>query len=176
VAASPREAADTFVGFLQETISCISADNLTAYRQSNKLYKVWTQPHFELKTRTGARLFISITQVFSVGPHPTAIGQFKAKTREYSYRLTKREHIDAAEILAYHWHPHDFDVRHPHLHVTRVPRVHFPTSRVCLEDFIEMTIRYFGVRPMMKYSEWSTILDKNKRAFEKMASWKVQHP
>ena len=54
--------------------------------------------------------------------------------------------------------------------------MHFPTSRVCLEDFIEMVIKYYGARPSMKYSEWTIILDKNKRAFEKLATWKVQHP
>jgi len=176
VPASPREAADTFVGFLQETISCISAEALTAYPQSQKLYRVWTHPLFELETKSGAALFMSITQVFAVGPHPIQVGQFKARTRQYSYRLSKRENIEAAEILSYHWHPDDSDVRYPHLHVTRVPRVHFPTSRVCIEDFVEMTIRYFGVRPRLKHSEWTAILERNKKAFEKMASWKVQHP
>ena len=173
---TPKEAADSFVGFLQETVSCITADPLTAFRQSDKLYRVLTNPPFALTTRSGARLFLSITQVFAVVADPKEKRQFKVKTREYSYRLSREADVRAAEVLAYHWHPGAFDVRHPHLHVTCVPRVHFPTSRVCLEDVIEMLIRYYGVRPRLTHAEWTGILDKNKRAFEQMATWKIQHP
>lgn len=171
-----REAAENFVGFLQETISCVTRESFTVFPQSKKLYKIWTNPSFELPTRSGARLFLSVTQVFRVVPHPDEIGHFKVKTREYSYRLSQRVNVEAREILAYHWHPNDFAVRYPHLHVARVPRVHFPTSRVCLEDFILMVIKYYGAKPTMKHSEWTAILEKNKKAFDKFATWKIQHP
>jgi hypothetical protein len=173
---TPKEAADNFVSFLDETLSCVTGDTLTAFQQSDKLYRVLANPAFSLGTRSGARLFLSITQVFSVGPHPTEEKRFKVRTKEYSYRLSQEADVGAREILAYHWHPTAFDVRHPHLHVACVPRVHFPTSRVCLEDVMEMLIRYYGVRPRMKHSEWTAILEKNKKAFEKMATWKIQHP
>jgi len=173
---TPKEAADRFIGFFQETISCVSTESLTAFQQSSKLFKVWTNPPFGLETKSGGRLSISITQVFGVGPHPTELGQFKAKTREYSYLLS--EYLDGGwhEIMAYHWHPNEFAVRYPHLHVRCVPRVHFPTSRVCVEDFIGMAIRYYGAKPKMAYSVWTAILEKNKQAFERSASWKIQQP
>jgi hypothetical protein len=173
---TPREAADNFVSFLDETISCVTADTLTAFQQSDKRYRVLSHPPLSLDTRSGARLFLSITQVFSIGPHPKEPKQFKVTTREYSYRLPKQADVGANEILSYHWHPASFDVRHPHLHVACVPRVHFPTSRVCLEDLIEMLIRYYGVRPRLKHAEWMKILNKNKTAFEQMATWKIHHP
>ena len=154
----------------------MTAGWVTAFQESRHLYKITCDPPAKLSKRSGGNLFIIATQVLTAVPDPNAAGQFKAKTREYSYRLVEEENIAAPDIVAYHWHPNESDLRTPHLHVAAVPRVHFPTSRVCLEDFIEMTIRYFGVRPIPKYSECSAILDKNKRAFEKMASWKVQHP
>jgi hypothetical protein len=175
-AISEQGAADNFVGFLQETVSCVTDERLTAYRQSKKLYKVWTHPPFVLSTKSGANPLLSVTQVFSVVSDPSDEGTFKAKTREYSYRLTTGMRSGQRETVAYHWHPNEFEVRYPHLHVGKVPRVHFPTSRVCLEDFILMLIRYYGVEPTMKPQQWKRILEKNKLAFEKWATWKVQHP
>jgi len=171
-----KEAADNFIGFLQETVSCVTGDYITAHQRSRKQYVVWFNPPTELRTKSGARLFLSVTQVFTSGPDPKAPGQCKVTTREYSYRLLRRVDVASEEILAYHWHPNDSEVRDPHLHIRQVPRVHFPTSRVCIEDFIRMVIAYYGARPRMKHSEWTAILGKNKRAFEKLATWKVQHP
>lgn len=173
---TPREAADNFASFLDETISCITAETLTAFQQSDRLYRVFSHPPFSLNTRSGARIFLSITQVFSVGLSADDKTQFKGKTRFYSYRLSQQADVGAKEVLAYHWHPLESDVRHPHLHVACVPRVHFPTSRVCLEDVIEMLIRYYGVRPRLLHDEWTGILNKNKSAFEQMATWKIRHP
>lgn len=164
-----REAADNFLSFLQETVSCVSGQSLSAYQQSKKLYKVWFDPPVQVPTRSGGRLVLSVTQVFGCGPDPRQSGQFKASTREYSYRLE----IGDRELLAYHWHPNDSDLHSPHLHVRVVPRVHFPTSRVCLEDFVWLAIKYYGARPRLKHSEWTAILEKNKKAFDKMATWKI---
>src|SRR5262249_44516691 len=97
-------------------------------------------------------------------------------TREYSYRLVAEQDVASDDIVAYHWHPNDSDLRSPHLHVQDIPRVHFPTSRISLEDFIMMLVRYYDVRPRLKYSEWSAILEKNRSAFEKYATWKITHP
>ena len=171
-----KEAADNFLGYLQETVSCVTAESLTAFQQSRKLYKVFFNPPTELSTRSGGRLFLSLTQVFTVGPDPKHDGEFKVSTREYSYRLLQRVDVASQEILAYHWHPHDSDLRDPHLHIRSIPRVHFPTSRICIEDFLWMLIKYYGVRPKMNYSEWTAILEKNKKAFERMATWKIHHP
>ncbi len=170
-----KEAADNFLVYLHETLSCITAESLTAYQQSKKLYKVWFNPPTELTTKSGGRLFLSFTQVFVAGPDPKEPGEFKVSTREYSYRLLQRSDVASREVLAYHWHPNDSALRDPHLHIRSVPRVHFPTSRVCLEDFVSMLIKYYGVRPTMKHSEWTAILAKNKKAFEQMATWKIQH-
>lgn len=171
-----KEAADNFVTFLDETISCVTAERLMAFQQSDKKYRVFSHPPFSFNTRSGARLSLSILQVFTLGPSPEDNREFKVKTREYSYRVAQRNADEEREILSYHWHPLESDLRHPHLHVACVPRVHFPTSRVCLEDVVEMLIRYYGVRPRLLHSEWTAILDKNKAAFEKHATWKIKHP
>jgi hypothetical protein len=173
---SEWEAADNFVAYLHETLSCVTPDKLAFFQQSKKLYKVWFNPAAELATRSGAKLFLSFTQVLGAGPDPTQSGDFKVSTREYSYRLMQKSDVASKELLAYHWHPNDSELRDPHLHIRSIARVHFPTSRVCVEDFISMLIKYYGVKSPMKKSEWMAIIEKNKSAFEKMATWKIRHP
>jgi len=170
---SPREAVDNFAGYFKETLSCVTAGFVTVFQESKNLYKITCDPPLRMSKRSGGNLFVIATQTLSTAQID---GTFKAKTREYSYRLVAAGDIAAPDIIAYHWHPHDSDLRSPHLHIADVPRVHFATSRVCLEDFVMMLIRYYDIRPRLKHAEWTGILDKNKAAFEKHATWKIKHP
>ena len=177
---SPREAVDSFSGYFEETLSVISADHLTVFQTSANVYSLITQPYANVRTRQGTDLRISVVQ--SVGTKRLNPKEFKATTRKYSYRLNLGEEH---EVLAYHWHPDGSAVRFPHLHLRisqelgypeierRIHRAHYPTSRVCIEDFVLLLIDYYDVVPRMPKSQWSRILDKNKSAFEKMATWKV---
>lgn len=45
-----------------------------------------------------------------------------------------------------------------------------------MEDFVQMLIRDFQIKPKLKDEEWKEILGRNKKAFEKMATWKIQSP
>lgn len=172
---TPKEAADNLVHFLRETLSCITGHYLSAYQQSSKLYKVFYDPYAPVKTHEGLEYLVSFTQVFRVIPHPELKGQFKATTQEYSYRLLLGPG-EQSEVLAYHWHPQEPGVHYPHLHIIQSPKIHFPTSRVCLEDFVYLLKRDYRVKPILPHSECKEILERNKRAFEKMATWKVQNP
>jgi hypothetical protein len=119
---------------------------------------------------------VFFTQIFTVGRVQGAQREYKVSTREYSYRLSDSPNIEDDDILAYHWHPNDFEVRYPHLHVRAVEGdIHFPTSRVCVEDFILLLIKYYDVRPRLAHDEWTGILRKNKRAFGHGATWTVDH-
>ncbi len=170
-----KEAADNFLSYFEETVSCLTRQRLTAFQQSQKLYRAYFSPPADLQTRSGGRLVVSIAQVFGVIQDPET-KRFKVRTHHYSYVLYQVTDAGNDEILAYHWHPQDSAVHSPHLHVKCVPRVHFPTSRVCVEDFVWMVLRYYGARPTMRKSEWTAILEKNKKAFEQMASWKISSP
>ena len=179
-----NEAVDNFIRFLRESLSCVIAQDLIAFKESPKLFKVWLNPPAEVRTLQGRKLYVSVTQIFTVRPDPRTHGQFKVSTREYSYRLSQDQDVKSHGVLSYHWHPNDFEVRFPHLHVTvtprtgypeierRIRRAHFPTSRVCVEDFILLLINYYDVRPKMAASKWKRILKKNKGAFDKMVTWK----
>jgi hypothetical protein len=174
VAKSPREAVDNFAGYFKETLSCISAGFVTVFQESANVFKITCDPPVKMSKRSGGNLFLIATQ--SLRPVKKSDGHFKVTTQEYSYRLVAESSIASADVVSYHWHPHDSDLRTPHLHITEVPRVHFPTSRVALEDFVMMLMRYYDIRPRLNYSEWNEILEKNKAAFEKHATWKIKHP
>ena len=171
-AKSAREAVDNFAGYFKETLSCVTAGFVTVFQESKNLFKITCDPPLRMTKRAGGNLFVIATQTLST---VSLDGSFKAKTREYSYRLVANEDITAQDIIAYHWHPHESDLRSPHLHVASLPRVHFATSRVSLEDFVMMLIRYYDVKPRLKHPEWTGILEKNKAAFEKHTTWKIKH-
>jgi hypothetical protein len=172
---TPQEAASNFVHFLRETLSCVSDHYLSAFQQSSKLYKVFYEPYAPIKTRDGKQYQLSITQIFRVMSHPELAAQFKASTQEYSYRLLigPGEH---SEVLAYHWHPQEPGVHYPHVHIAQAHKIHFPTSRVCLEDFVYLLMRDYNIKPKLSHAACNEILQRNKRAFEKMATWKIQSP
>lgn len=175
---TPKEAAERFIDFLKETLSCISSHFVSAYQQSEKFYKIYYEPYAHLNGRGEKHYALSITQIFRTVQIPDGEpngGWFKAKTQEYSYRLI--EGAQENEIVAYHWHPNDPGVKFPHLHI-QVPdlhRIHFPTSRVCLEDFVYLLMRDYEIVPKLSRAACKEILERNKKAFEKMATWKI-HP
>jgi hypothetical protein len=170
---TPQEAADNFIYYLRETLTCLSSQFVSAYRQSDKLFKVYYEPYARVRVHGGDYYQVSITQIFRVIPDPREDKQFKARTQEYSYSLLGDD--DGHELLSYHWHPNDPGVKYPHLHIAELKRIHFPTSRVCLEDFVSLLFRDYDVKPNLPHAEYKRILEKNKKSFEKWATWKIQH-
>ena len=87
--------------------------------------------------------------------------------------------------------PLPFKVRHPestpklkwpHMHINAntfdgdTSRVHFPTAWVCIEDFVKVLIRDFGIKPRLPYAVRREILVRNKAAFMANASWRYWEP
>jgi hypothetical protein len=168
---SRREAIDNFAGYVRETLSCISDAYLYVYQESNNIFKIFYEQPARVQAENDLFLF-SVIQICTAAEDKKN-GGFKAKTRNYSYTLLRIPSDEQpVEVLSYHWHPHDSALRDPHLHLSVVPRVHFPTSRVCLEDVVRMLIRYYDVVPKIAHSEWTRIIEKNRRAFNAMATWK----
>jgi hypothetical protein len=167
---SKREAIDSFFGFFKESLACITDAYVQPIQLSNNLYTLTYEPPAELLCGTANRT-LSVTQLFSAVAVKEK-DEYKVRTRQYSYALNEIVDGEVVEVVSYHWHPDESDVRYPHLHITAVPRVHFPMSRISIERFIRMLIHYYEIEPMMAASEWKPILKKNQEAFDKMATWK----
>ena len=178
-----NEAVDSFIGQIRETLDCITPEVIQAHQETDKLFKLLFKEPKRVAARSGDPFYISVMQTFTVNEHKD--GTFRVHTRQYSYVFSETAEPTFKGVFAYHWHPQDFDLRDPHLHITitqnlgypeierRIARAHFPTSRVCLEDFILLLINYYDIKPALHASTWKRILRKNKKIFEDEASWFV---
>jgi hypothetical protein len=182
-ARTAKEAIEAFAGFLNETLSCVTESRLQPYQESSKLFKIFFVRPAPIVDRNGRRFYISITQICSTQKRDD--GLIKAHTREYSYVFSDDPAPQTHGIVSYHWHPSDFAVRDPHLHLRitqqtgypeierKIARAHFPTSRVCLEDFVYLLIQHYDIKPLLHPSTWKRVLRKNKDAFNQGATWVI---
>lgn len=166
---SKSEAIDNFCGFFKESLSCLTDAFLHPIQKSDNQYLLTYEPPAPLLCDLPRCL--SVTQLFSVAQDRQR-GGFKVRTHQYSYSLLEQIEGEWREVVSYHWHPEESEVRYPHLHLACVPRVHFPTARVSIERFIRMLIDYYEIQPVLSENQWKQILHKNNDAFDRMATWK----
>ena len=137
-----------------------------------------------ISSRSGHRFYLSVVQICTAEKREAG---FKVHTLYYSYIFSDSAAFEHHGLVSYHWHPDEFAVRHPHLHLRITPelgypeierkiaKAHFPTSRVCLVDFVLMLIKYYDIEPLLDGGKWSRVLKKNRKAFAKGATWFVAH-
>lgn len=179
-----KEAIQNFAGFLNETLSCVTDTCLVAFQESDNKYKLFLKDPVPISSRSGHRFYLSVVQTCTV---EKLEGGFKVHTLYYSYIFSDSPAFAYHGVFSYHWHPDEFNVRHPHLHLRITPelgypeierkiaKAHYPTSRVCIEDFILLLIKYYDIQPLLGGAQWSRILRKNRNAFAKGATWFVTH-
>jgi len=170
------EADRQFTYFFRESLSVITNAFLLANAEASHRILIY-EPPVRLQRKAGDPLFLAVTQTYSLVQ--TQDRQFKANTTGYMYEvLVKRNSTELETIFEFHWHPQTTPrLRWPHLHVIGnthdgdIARVHFPTARLAIEDFIRLLIRDFGVKPRLPYEDAKKILTKNKKALMESASW-----
>lgn len=171
---------------MNETLSCLTNRPLQAYQRANNTFALLYKSSVPICSATGTRFYLQVTQICNAQKRDD--GLFKAHTCEYSYVFSDSQEATHHGILAYHWHPNDFDLRSPHLHIRitpqigspeierRISRAHFPTSRVSLEDFVSLLLNYYDIKSPLHHSTYRSILNRNKQEFSKGATWTVHHP
>lgn len=170
-AKNKADAKDNFAGFFKETLSCVSDAYLQPVQISLNRFILTYEPPAIVLCRAGERT-LDISQTFRIGKDEKR-GGFKAITLHYDYTLNAKDGDAWRELVSYHWHPDETEVRVPHLHVgcECFPRVHFPTRRISIERFLLMLFDYYEVEPLLDETECRRILGKNNKAFEQMSSW-----
>ncbi len=173
-ARNPREADSNFAYYFRESLSVVTNAFLLASADKDERILIY-EPPVKLQRKAGDPLYMSITQTYLV---TQAEEGYKARTTSYVYSLLTKKDDTFREIVEFHWHPRSTPkLRWPHLHVNGktddgdISRVHLPTARVCVEDFLRLLIRDFGVLARLPYDEWKKILAKNKAAFVEHSSW-----
>ncbi|MGA2537983.1 MAG: hypothetical protein ABSF53_18365 [Terracidiphilus sp.] len=168
-----------FAHYFRESLSVVTNKVLTAGRDGNVRLLLY-EPPVKLERKSGNALFMAITQSYEIVPFEK---EFKAKTTSYTYEPLGQGDQGLETIVEFHWHPgQTTNLKWPHLHVKAngvdggLGRVHFPTGRFAIEDYLKLLIRDFGVKPRLPYEQWKEILTRNKREFSASASWLYWKP
>jgi hypothetical protein len=172
---NPHEAAAKFAFHFRESLSVVTNAYLKANNEGDRTVLLY-EPPVRLQRRSGDPLYLSVTQTYQT--IPALGGGFKAKTTGYMYELLVKKDGSFATIVEFHWHPLTTKkLKWPHLHIKgntaegELDRKHFPTARLCIEDFLRFLIRDFNVTARLPYADWKEILTRNKREFVANASW-----
>ena len=171
------EADSKFAYFFRESLSVLTGSFLLGASEGNERILVFRAPVRLERKGESYPLYMSVVQTYTV--IASRDGQFKVKTTSYIYSLLSKCNGEIREVLEFHWHPKSTPkLKWPHLHILGtlhsdedIRKVHFPTARFCIEDFIRLLIRDFGVKPRLTHSVWREILTRNKQAFMDSASW-----
>jgi hypothetical protein len=128
----------------------------------------------------GTSLYFDVGQWFYIVEDPVN-GPWRVTTAGYKYTI---ETEDAEEILGYHWHPDSpSPFKYPHLHLGKGAQIgrrelegaklHLPTGRVSMEDFIRLVVEVFNARAR---EDWRDVLSRTARRFWDFASWGKRPP
>lgn len=171
---NPSEAVDAYVQPLQKSVSLISRGVLIpSERNRPDCVGVLHLPDpIPLNGRND--LLLSFKQQYKILRVKRRL--FRVTTLHYGYSI---ETENGEEIIGYHWHPEGVSpVTFPHLHLGPGAQVihpdlhskaHFPTGRVSFEDFVEMLVDSFNVKP--SDGGWLGFVRRAKEIFHKYKSW-----
>lgn len=175
---TPTAAVDAYVREIQLSISCFSNAVVRATprhicpRTEGALVLGPGTPVF---LKGSPRLAIKIVQSFRVVEADGERGPFKVRTTSYMYSV---ENGEGKEIFAYHWQPAGRShVLIPHFHLGAGASIgmpgmagaHFPTGRVCIEDFLLVLCESFGAEPIRE--GWRQVIEVSRQKFMDWKTW-----
>ena len=125
------------------------------------------------RLRSNPPLYITAKMLYRVTKAEGVRGPWKVSTSAYYYALHDEKQ---QELLSFHWHPHAEERKDPHLHIHAasniadfLAKVHLPTGRIALEQFLRFLIAELKVKPLR--NDWETILRQTQTAHEKFRTW-----
>jgi hypothetical protein len=169
---SPADALDEYVQPIRKSLQC-----LTPSKFAHVSPKAGIIQDLIIDEIGGAKLIsalhinyrVSVLHKFVIQPSSRS---YKVRTLAYRYNLDIETQDGTEEIVGYHWHPrgaHQF----PHIHVAGADpsfhKVHLPTCRISLEDFLLCLIEDFGIPA--RTPNYRTILERNRRKFFEHCKW-----
>ena len=120
-------------------------------------------------------LHLELTLNFVVVEAVGELGPYKTSSRGYIMSLGD---ASKRELVSFHWHPlADVTSEHrPHFHVGEafVPtaaRMHVPTPRISVEEFITLAIDSFGAHPVVDEDIWRPLLADGRETYERYRQW-----
>jgi hypothetical protein len=125
------------------------------------------------RLKSNPPLYLTVKMLYRVTEAKGERGPWRVSTAAYYYALhdSKRR-----ELLAFHWHPDSEGRKDPHLHIydaaniiRLLAKVHLPTGRIALEDFLRFLIQELKVKPIR--ADWEQVFRGTQAAYEQFRSW-----
>jgi len=162
---TPHQAVKDCLAPLSLAVSCLTHDVLVASGSGlDKLESLALNKGSPSRLR-GRRLYITVKMLYRVTEAVGERGPWKVSTAAYFYAFHDEKQ---REILAFHWHPETEGQKEPHLHfygasniMTLLAKVHLPTGRITLEQFLRFLIVELDVKPLR--NDWERVLDGTER-------------
>jgi hypothetical protein len=123
--------------------------------------------------KSSPRLYLTVKMLYRVTEVEGDRGPCKVSTAAYYYALHDARQ---RELIAFHWHPEAEGPKEPHLHIYApsnvidlLAKVHLPSGRIALEQFLRFLIQELEVKPVRP--DWDRILSGTQKAYERFRSW-----
>ncbi len=174
-ARSKSAARDRYVGFLQQTLSCVTSVVwiVAPTRTGDGLLLQLSEDAVRLPVRDRDPLWLQATQDFHFERDHRFGGEWKVKTDGYAYTIAATDDL-SQELFAWHWHPNSRP--DTHLHVGRrhpelgsVGKMHVPCGRVAMEEVALFAIHDLGVVPQR--DDRQSILQDSLIRFRQYRTW-----
>ena len=197
---SPEESFDALIERFRQAIACIGDAHVFGdgyepgqpHAIAMKPYRTGFKDYLQLNAQESGQpdLLLNVIHEYTVVhvPNDQERGPYKVRSTRYHYEMFD---LEGRELVLYHWHPVGVsNISFPHVHAACAPRVflprpntdqgrpinvdnlHLPTSRVHLEDVIELLIRDFGVEPRPAFLDtWRDVLRGNREAVRRGSGW-----
>lgn len=178
---SPGEAVDNFLRPIKAAIECLGSGHLH-YRDHPPLDTVQTAT---LNAGEGIRVpaagahaptlrvTIELHFIPVYCPEDEIRGPYRCRSASYILALYD---ANDREMVSFHWHPIQTasPFLKPHMHVgeasmPQLERLHVPTPRITVEEFLAMAIESFGAQP--RIVGWPDRLRQSRERHEQYRSW-----
>lgn len=170
---TPSDALAEYVQPVRKSLECVTPTKLAYLKPKEEIEQAL---FFEdvggakISSKTGIDYLMVVRHKFVISQIATR--SFKVRTLEYRYALDIETADGPQELFEYHWHPGSIH-KFPHVHVmTGDPsfhKVHLPTCRISVEDFVRCLIDDFKIPP--RIANYGSVLDRNRRKFFTNCNW-----
>ena len=165
---TPPRAVANFLRPIRKAVACITKTALSVQcsdPSSVQVLLLGTGDPVELRSDT-EKIAITMLMNYRVIPADGELGKWKVQTVGYYYNLL----VNDEERLAYHFHPTTPRIWFPHIHIRepRTRKLHLPSGRISMEEFIRLLITEYGVKPTR---DWESALIDTQKRFEKYRTW-----
>jgi hypothetical protein len=180
---SPREAVQAFLEPVRRAVSCVTPGVLVFSKNPGlgQITSATVEGGSPVRVASSHYdfLHLELTLNFKVIEDEDDRGPYRCTSLGYVLSLSDAKQ---AELVSFHWHPFSevaSDVgTHVHLgeaYVAQKNRLHIPTPRISVEEFLRLAIDSFGAHALVPEEVWRSALNDSQAVHEEHRTWHGRH-